>query len=152
EGDFYRLFFDSSEIYSVASKGNYVYQEWPPEVNLPASRPLIAGAVLPGMEERDDQTEEEAKPKKFDLWSSPLSNRPLMFWKTESVQPRPPEKMEEIKKEVIETWKYLQARQKFAVPRAVQIGKALIKEQEKEDLDFLPALEQEAKKLGVKPI
>src|SRR5262249_59297676 len=27
EGDFYRLFFDSSEIYSVASKGNYVYQE-----------------------------------------------------------------------------------------------------------------------------
>lgn len=144
EDSFYRLFFDASEVHSVASKGPFVIQEWPPEVEIPA-RPLFA--LQERLESLPGLSEAREGGKQFDLWGL-FAERPILFWKAELKEAVHPEQLADVKDRVVRAWKFQTAREKFALPRAEEIARLVIKQQTAE-LDFMTDLAVAAKDLGV---
>jgi hypothetical protein len=131
EGDFYRLFFDSTESFSAAGS-TYKAKPWPPKVQ-PKRADMIPGGADP-----TDPTKAQA----IELFDR--AEQPALFWKVEDKIGKFPETIDLVHDRVEKAWKFLKARDNKALPRAKEVADAL----QKSEVGFGPALATEALKLG----
>jgi len=124
EGDFYKLFFGTSD----SSSGRNVIRPWPPILDI-KENPARGQAA-----------------RKISMFEQ--SGRPILFWKTDEKYARPADKLDEVLNRVLTTWKMEKAREELALPTAKEIAQALVKS----GGDFAPVIRAEAKKLEVTPV
>jgi hypothetical protein len=130
EGDFWRLFFDSSITHSVENAGLYVAKPWPPYVTAKKADVFAGLNATVG----DGQT--------IPLFEE--ASRPFLFWQTAFEPARAPASLDEVRGDVVHAWKHLEAREKLALPRARAIAQAL----QQAGKDLSPVLREQAAKLG----
>src|SRR5262249_50271982 len=116
EHDFYRLFFDGTEPFSVASVSTYSARASPPEVTAKKARKQFMPGMM-GMQESEReklakllqtlQDRDLTKPAPvIDLFDD--AAMPFLFWKTEDRAGKVPEniEVEGIKARVAQAWKF----------------------------------------------
>lgn len=118
EDDFYKLFIDSNEDFSVANAGVFVPQPWPPTINMPNAAMLVPG------QEPSEPDPEAKKGIDFDLWT--LADQTVLFWKSKYELGSAPENLESAKDDIIRTWRFQKARD-LALERAKSVANDIIK-------------------------
>jgi hypothetical protein len=142
EGDFYRLFF-TPEPFSVGNTTAYDPRIWPPVVTPQRKR---LGAEL---DPRQSAEAEAETPKTLSMWEG--SEKPILFWKSDFKAARMPKDLAEVRPEVTQAFKMLRARDEVALPEAQKVAGELRKTQVIRG-DFLPVMEQQARRLGTEVI
>lgn len=134
EDDFWKLFFDGSETFSVA-RGRYEAKPWPPviklgtpaQINKMISEPStleVDPNVLRDMQRQANQRE-SGKEVAFNLFAT--SDRPFLFWKTDEKPAEVPESLADVKDRVVQEWKMQQARENKVLPYARKLAEGLLK-------------------------
>ena len=131
EADFWKLFFEAGESFS-ATGGKYQARPWPPVVTLWSQKVqeirLTPEALLPADERPIAEIVRRADPNqpvKFNLFN--YSERPFLFWKVAEEAPLVPEKLDQVRKQVVEAWKLDKARETILLPRARKIAETAAK-------------------------
>jgi hypothetical protein len=109
EGDFYKLFFESTEPVRAAD-ATYSARPWPPVVTAKKG----FGAKAAGQ-----------SPELVDLFKD--AEQPILFWRIDKKASQIPESLSQVRQRVEETWKFLEARKTKALPRAKEIADELQK-------------------------
>ncbi len=154
EDEFWKLFFDGTETFSVAG-AKYRARPWPPvvepknpgrlmhqnAVNLLGPRLLMD---IGQMVQNQDPTKPLPAVSLFEK-----AEKPFLFWRTEDEPGSYPDKLEQVQDRVVEAWKFLKARDKLALPEAKKIAEEM---QKVDDFERDRLLNEKAKKLGVELI
>ncbi len=135
--DFWKLFFDTTEAFSVAQLPNYTMQQWPPVAQIPEQNFLLN---LPEIKKKRKNKQE------FNLWSA-LADRRILFWKTQSKLPTRYKSWKEIKDRVVFEWKKKKARN-IAFDKAAEIAQKIRKAQITA-VEISPVMDQIAAELGI---
>jgi len=131
EDDFYKMFFDPAETFSVAAASPYSFQKWPPTVTAKTTTKVNVG----------DGEEQLEKGLPFSMWT--FSDHRFLFWKTASKEPVHPEKLAEVEDKVRQAWKLLEAR-KLAFEAAKEIAVNLQKKEQTDQADYIDPLKKAA--------
>lgn len=120
EGDFYRLFFDSSEPYSAAGAA-YNPRPWPPNIQVkkanpnqrldPADMGLISKDTMQRVAIAAQIPNAPAELLKFNYFDQ--ARQPYLFWKAKEEPPSEPKSIEPVKALVEEAYKLDKARVKM---------------------------------------
>jgi hypothetical protein len=134
EDDFWKLFFDGSESWSLAG-GQYVARPWPPTVATPSGSQLSAMLNNPknmGQFQGNEwlvaqltRNRDAARPEPVNLIAS--AEKPILFWKTDDRPGGVPANLAEVQDKVLGAWKFLQARENKALPYAQKVAESLMK-------------------------
>jgi hypothetical protein len=146
--DFWKLFFDGTESFAIAT-GKYNSKPWPPVIKLGTPTQLQAIArtgrdLEIGSNRLDDlvRMSEAREPNKdvtFNLFAT--SNRPFLFWKTDEKAAEVPDTLADVKDRVAEAWKIQQARETKVLPFAKKLAEQLLAG----IVDYATVLKQEPK-------
>lgn len=118
DSDFYKLFFDSTESFSVAGS-TYKAKPWPPRVTPKKLPPQLMF----------DPTHDPTKPiPPIELFET--AEKPILFWKVEDRLGKVPESLAAVRERVANAWKFQKARREKAMPRAKEIADNLQKSEE----------------------
>jgi hypothetical protein len=134
EEDFWKLFFDGSESFSIAGN-KYHAKPWPPVIKLGTPTQLETLGkrsperleITPGnLDEmiRSAQSREPNKDVTFNLFGT--SNRPILFWKIDEKASEIPESLAEVKDRVLDAWKMQQARETKVLPYVKTLAERLL--------------------------
>ncbi|MCI0637780.1 MAG: hypothetical protein L0Y72_22895 [Gemmataceae bacterium] len=153
EDEFWKMFFDGTESFSVAG-AKYRARPWPPvvEPKNPGRLMRREGAALLGPRllmdlEQIVQNQDPTKPMPaISLFEK--ADKPFLIWRTEDEPGSYPDKLEQVQDRVVEAWKFLKARE-MALPDAKNFADQLQKVGD-DDRDRL--LSEYAKKLGAELI
>jgi len=129
DSDFWKMFFDSQESFSIASAGRYQPKPWPPETTI-ASQLVQQARVhgnVPQFEEiaRIVDATEPGKQPKLSLFKD--AERPFLFWQTAAEPPVLPDKLDPVRDRVVEAWKFNKAREDEVLPRAKKLADKIMK-------------------------
>jgi hypothetical protein len=116
--EFWKLFFDASEMYSIRNYGLFTPQAWPP--------------VTVDMMNQINPAEKE---KKIPMWDK--APMPILYWKTANEPARTPANLAAVRKEVEHAWYYLKARDYLLANTAKDIAEAVQKSVDKLKEDTL---------------
>ena len=153
EDDFWKLFFDGSEPFSLGGASKYAARPWPPTVPLGSATQLSMAmndpnAPFSGMSEsarlelmQMSRNRDANRPTSFSLIAH--AERPFLIWKTEEQAGEVPEKLADVKDKVAESWKFRQARESKALPYAKKLAENLLKG----NADYGTALAQAGKEI-----
>lgn len=135
EGDFYRLFFDTSEEFSAAG-AKFSPRIWPP-----IARPKNVGKIVqtgqgkgflgrlaPELRQLLLEADPNREAPEVNLYKS--APQPFIFWKSEELAGRFPEQITEVQKRVEDAFKFLQARDKYALPAAKKLAETAQRSQD----------------------
>ena len=126
EGDFYKLFFDATESFSVAGS-TFKAKPWPPVVT-----------PKKGLGEK----EPNKAPQTIDLFET--AEEPILFWKIKDNVGRIPQFTDAgVRGRVEQAWKFLKAGETKALPKAKEVADAL----EKSEVGLGPVLQVQALEL-----
>ncbi|MBX9681975.1 MAG: hypothetical protein K2X38_24725 [Gemmataceae bacterium] len=155
KGDFWKLFFDSSERFSVAG-APYGPKPFPPDLS-PAQAyirnkaafeqnammrgfdPALTQSVVTVLERNDES--------QLRIPTIAFAEKPFLLWKVEEQRPYFPETLAEAKDQVTQAWKLIRARDLKALPFAEKIARELIAGNQQL---IKTRLDQEAAQLGAK--
>lgn len=150
EGDFWKLFFDGTQSFSLAaSGGKWQAKPWPPRV-VPANAVELAnlrgqslGLPENVIEEMLQMSQNRDKSNQaISLFE--FADRPFLFWKIDEMQSEIPDSLAEVEDKVVDGYKFLQAREKKALPLAEKLAVTLLSG----NADYATVLRGEAAKIG----
>jgi hypothetical protein len=136
--EFWKLFFDPTEMFSIRNYGLFTPQAWPPHTV-----------------EVMNQINPAAEKTKVKLWEK--AAMPILFWKTANEPAKTPATLAAARKEVEHAWYYLKAREHILAAVAKDVAEAVQKSVDKLKEDTLDeqsvVVGQEMLKLrGVAPL
>jgi len=158
EEDFWKMFFESGERFSVGN-APYVPKPFPPDL-IPAQayvrnrRPFLDQAVRgnlnPNLFDTVMATLDRPENQQARIPMLKYSEKPFLFWKTEEVRPHVPESLAEVRDEVVRAWKLERARDLKALPFAEKMARELVTAGNV--ITATSRLEEEAKKLKARTV
>jgi hypothetical protein len=155
--DFWKLFFDAGERFSVAG-APYGPKPFPPDVS-PAQAYIRNKAAFeqtamirgfdPGLTQSVVAVLERNDESQLRLPTIAYAEKPFLLWKVEEQRPYFPESLADVKDQVAKAWKLIRARDLKALPFAEKIARELITGNQQ---ITKTRLDQEASQLGTKTI
>jgi hypothetical protein len=153
DSDFWKLFFDAQESFSISAANKYQAKPWPPEATIGSQlvqQARLHGGKVPQFEEiaRIADATEPGKQPKISLFKD--AERPFLLWQTAAEPPVLPEKLEQVKERVVEAWKFNKAREDEVLPRARKLAEKIMKGTPPYRLVLSEALDELKKEADVK--
>lgn len=132
-GDFWKVFFDGGESFS-ATGAKYQVKAWPPAVKV-FPRMVQQARLVPNPNLIEDpRIRQLAIQAAATDGNQPVvlqffehSDQPILFWRIDDKPAFVPEKLADVRDQVIEAWKQNQARENAVLPRAKKIAEAIQK-------------------------